>query len=125
MYEFIAKIILFGSTCGMAIILFRKIPVLAELPEKPEQPLSIKNSFFDLEEKIKVSFIKSLSFEKLLQKLLLRFKFLALKTDKLTSKWIASLRSRSIKKRNNLTDGYWEKIKKERSTKKEKKIIVK
>ena len=32
-YELIATIILFGSLLGMVVILFRKIPVLVELPE--------------------------------------------------------------------------------------------
>jgi len=126
MYELIAKLTLIGSTCGMGLILFRKIPALVLLPEYPEEPFSLKGLPFEFKEKIKdLGFVKSFSSEKFLQKLLLKFKFLALKTDKLTSKWIITLRSRSIERKNNLSNNYWDEVKKERSTKKEKKIIVK
>ncbi|MCK4781312.1 hypothetical protein KAS79_00065 [Candidatus Parcubacteria bacterium] len=125
MYEAIAKIILFSSTFGMGIILVKKIPILASLPEQTEKPFSLKILFLDTEEKIKnFHFVKSFSLEKFLQKLLLKFKFLALKTDELTSKWIITLHSRSIKRKNNLSDDYWIKIKKKKGLK-GKKITVK
>ena len=115
MYAAIAKIILFSSTFGMGIILVKKIPILVSLPEQTKEDFSLKILFLGIKEKIKnFDFVKSFSLEKFLQKLLLRFKFLALKTDNLTSKWIVALRSRSIQRKNNLSDDYWAKVKKKK-----------
>lgn len=125
MYVAIAKTILFSSTFGMGVILVKKIPILASLPEQAKEPFSLKTLFLCIEEKIKnLHFVKSFSLEKFLQKLLLKFKFLALKTDKLTSKWIITLHSRSIQRKNNLSDDYWIQIKKKKGLK-SKKITVK
>ena len=53
-YELIAIIILVGSLVGMAVIIFRKIPILAELSEIPAARISLKKGLFKLKEKIKI-----------------------------------------------------------------------
>ena len=111
--EIASIIILFGSLLGMGVVIWRKIPVLVELPEiapKKEEKL-----FEKAKKKInEISFVKSFSSEIFLQKLLSRVRILTLKTDNKTSSWLQKLREKSQKKK--LNDNYWEEIKK--STKK-------
>ena len=69
-FELVAIIILFGSFLGMAAIISRKIPVLAELPEVPARAIR-KDTLSKLKEKIKVlNPFKSFSYEIFLQKIL-------------------------------------------------------
>lgn len=109
--ELVATIILFGSIIGMGIILFRKIPALAELPENVScQP---REAFPKLFRRIKnLSFFKISFRETLLQRILSRFRVLILKVENKTSAWLQELREQSQKKRAERSDKYWQEIKK-------------
>ena len=112
-YELIATIILFGSLLGMVVILFRKIPVLVELPEvSPRKKRQKVPGFFQkgIEKIKKIGPFKSFSFEIFLQKLLSKIRILTLKTDNKTSNWLQKLREKSKKEKEN--DDYWQKLKK-------------
>jgi len=112
-YELIAIIILVGSLVGMAVIIFRKIPILAELSEIPAARISLKKGLFKLKEKIKIlNPFKSLSSEIFLQKILTKIRIISLKTDNKTFNWLQKLRERTQKKKAEENDNYWEEIKK-------------
>ena len=111
-FELVAIIILFGSFLGMAAIISRKIPVLAELPEVPARAIR-KDTLSKLKEKIKIlNPFKSFSYEIFLQKLLSKIRILSLKTDNKTFNWLQKLRERAQKKKTEKSDTYWEEIKK-------------
>jgi len=110
MPELIAIIILLCSVVGMGVIIFRKIPLLVELPavlsEKGE-PFSLK-----LKKKIKELLpFKNFSYEVFLQKLISKIRILSLKTDSQTFNWLQKLKERT-KKEKLENDNYWEKLKK-------------
>lgn len=109
MAELIAIIILLGSVIGMAVIIYRKIPLLVELPEVlPEKGESVGSK---LKKKIKeFSPFKNFSYEVFLQKLISKIRILTLKTDSKTSGWLQRLREKSQRKKEN--DNYWQEIKK-------------
>jgi len=116
-FELVAIIILFGSFLGMAAIISRKIPVLAELPEVPARAIR-KDTLSKLKEKIKVlNPFKSFSYEIFLQKLLSKIRILSLKTDNKTFNWLQKLRERAQKKKTEKSDTYWEEIKKMKNEK--------
>jgi TPP-dependent 2-oxoacid decarboxylase len=111
MIELIAKIFLMGSIFGIGLILFRKIPLLLELPvdiQKTEKPffsnLINKNKSFRM--------IKTISLENVLQKILSRIRILTLKIENKTSKLLQKLREKSKKKKEIENDNYWEKLRK-------------
>lgn len=108
MIELITTIILFIGLIGMAVILFRKIPLLTELsPEEIKEP----GAFGKIKEKIKNNgTLKSFSGELLLQKLLSKIRILTLKTDKKTDSWLTKLRQRSLEKKKKFSDDYWKRI---------------
>lgn len=109
MAELFAAIILFFSFIGLGTIVFRKIPVLAELPEIP-RGFDFQIKLLRIKEKIKKSkYFKTSSFEILLQKVLSKIRILSLKIEKKTSFWLQRLREKSKKKEEN--DKYWEKLK--------------
>lgn len=119
MIEIIAIIILVISLFGMGIIIFRKIPILAELPEISEGR-SKENIWLRLKNKVlNLSFFKSFSFEIFLQKILSKIRVLTLKTDNQTSNWLQRLRERAQKKKIVENDNYWQELK--NSAKKRKK----
>jgi hypothetical protein len=112
MAEIIAIIILVGSLLGIGVILFRKIPVLVELPEVLEKSFQ-EPSWLKFKKKIKnIPGLKSFSFEMFLQKLLSRIRVLTLKTDNKTSGWLQKLREKSQKNKFQENDNYWKEIKK-------------
>jgi len=112
MLNLIAVIILVSSLFGIFVILFRKIPILVNLPI-PEQTTSHEPLFFRLKNKIKnLPPLKSWSFENFLQKLLSKIRILTLKTENKTTNWLQKLRERSQKKKEIQNDKYWEEIKK-------------
>lgn len=117
MAELIAIIILLSSIIGMGVIIFRKIPVLVELPEiSPQEKRGEALHFFQKGmERIKgISPFKSFSYEIFLQKILSKIRILNLKSENKIANWLQRLREKSQKKK--LDDNYWEEIKK--STKK-------
>ncbi len=116
MIELIATIILVGSLLGIVVILFRKIPVLAELPDY--EPSNVVISFpvrwcKNLKEKIKnISVFKSFSSEIFLQKILSKIRILSLRVENKIASWLQKLRERSLKEKNLENDNYWEELKK-------------
>ena len=110
MGELIAIITLICSLLGMGVIVWRKIPVLINLPEVlPEkgEPIVLK-----LKRKIKeLNFFRNFSYELFLQKLISKIRILTLKTDNQTFNWLQKLKER-IKKKKLGEDNYWEELKK-------------
>lgn len=120
-YEITAIIILVGSLFGIGVILLRKIPVLVELPETPAG-FNLKESLLKLKNKIKfLKHLKIPAYEIFLQKILSKVRVLTLKTESKTSNWLEKLRQKSIKKRNNFSDNYWQGLKKSTNQKIKKK----
>ena len=110
-YEIISIIVLSGSLLAILTIIFRKIPILAELPEISEGR-SKENIFLRLKNKVlNLSFFKSFSFEIFLQKILSKIRILTLKTDNQTSNWLQRLRERAQKKKFEENDNYWQDLK--------------
>lgn len=109
MSELIAIVILLTSFLGMVVIIYRKIPVLVELPEiLPEKGESI---VLKLKEKIKIlNSFKNFPYEIFLQKILSKIRILFLKAENKTFNWLQRLREKSKKKKEE--DNYWEEIKK-------------
>ncbi len=109
MIEFIAIIILISSLVGMGIILFRKIPLLVELPEVlPPKGESVSSK---LRKKIKeFNPLKNFSYEVFLQKILSKIRILSLRSESKIGSWLQKLREKSQRKKEN--DNYWEEIKK-------------
>ena len=108
----ISTIILIGSFLGMGIIVVKKIPLLVQLPVFPQK------RGFSLGEKIKnkiteISSLKSFSWKKLLHKVLSKLKILALKIETKAEKYLQKMREESKKEKQNLSDNYWQKLKKE------------
>jgi len=110
-YELIAQIIFVGSLVGIGIILIRKIPLLAELPEKIEETPR-ENLWLKLKERMKnIPVLKSFSFEIFLQKLLSKVRILTLKIENKMGLWLQKLRKRAQKKKIEENDDYWERLK--------------
>lgn len=109
MIVLVATIILFFSLVGMGVILFRKIPILVELPEVPGG-FNFKIKILGIKEKIKNSkYFKLPSSEIFLQRVLSKIKILTLKVEKKTSFWLQRSREKSKKKKEN--DKYWQELK--------------
>lgn len=110
MEELIACATLAISLGGIGAIFYRKIPALLALTEatEPAKEMPVGN----LKEKIKnIPFLKSLSFEIFLQKILSRIKVLTLKTENKVSLWLEALRKRSQQKKVYANENYWQEIK--------------
>ena len=111
MITLIVEIILLISLLGMLVILLRKIPVLAELPETQIE-FNLKAKLIEIKEKIKTSkYFHLPSFEIVLQKILSKIRILTLKTDNKTANWLQRLREKSQKNKFK-EDNYWQEIKK-------------
>jgi len=118
MFEIFFIILLLGSLVGIGIMMYLKIPALAELTI-----LEKKVGFWGrMKQKIKThGAFKFLSGELLLHKLLSKFRVLTLKTENKTSTLLTNLRQKSIKKKNGekegnpkFSDDYWKKVKRKR-----------
>ncbi len=112
MIELSAIIILFVGLAGMSVIIFKKIPVLAELPVEEFENAKILEGIKKNAKKNNI--FKLFSPEVLLQKLLSKIRILTLKTDNKTSAWLTKLRQRSVKERDDFSDDYWKKIRKKK-----------
>ncbi len=111
--ELIATILLITSFLGMATIILRKTPALAEMPETKEE-LSRNIFFLNLKEKIKNFFIfafKFFPFELILQKILSKIRILTLRLENKIALWLQKLREKAQKKELD-SDNYWKKLKK-------------
>jgi hypothetical protein len=110
MIELIAFTILFGSLCGMAVILFQKIPILIKLaPGQSEQVYLLR----DIEKKIeKIGFLHLSYFENFLQKILRQCKILTLKTENKITALLERLQQKSKNNTKKPEDNYWQELKK-------------
>ena len=117
MLELIAITILIGSFIGMGIIIFRKIPILVELPKTTESPLL--NDFWQkLKEKIKnLPPLKSFSSEIFIQRVLSKIRILTLRIENKIANYLQKLREKGKKKHN---DNYWQELKKPKDHEDEK-----
>ena len=113
MFGLIFLIILIGSLVGMGIIVFRKIPLLLELPEAALPQFNWQDPLIKIKNLLP---FRDFSFEIFLQKILSKIRILTLKTDSKTSSWLQKLREKAQRKKFGENDNYWEKLKK--STKK-------
>jgi len=118
MAELIGTITLLVGLTGMTTILFRKMPVLAELPVQESTKTNFLKSTL---EKIKHVFRlkngnsgETISKEVLLQKILSKIRILTLKIENKISDWLGKLRQKSLQKKNNFSDDYWQKLKDEK-----------
>jgi len=110
MAELIAAITLIGSILGMVIIIFRKIPVLAQLPEISPSP-GFNARIRKILERIRITkHFKLPPFEIFLQKILSKIKILTLKIETKTESWLRKLREKTQKKKEN--EKYWQELKK-------------
>lgn len=112
MAEILATIIFFGSLFGIGTILFRKIPLLVELPET-QKKFSFKKAVLNFKEKIKtLNPFKDFSGEIFLQKILSKIRILALRSENKIANWLQGLRERAQKKKRKENDNYWSELKK-------------
>ena len=94
---------------GIAIILFRKIPLLIQLPKTE---MASNHLFLRLKNKIQFwQLMKNIPLESFLQKLLSKVRIITLKLERKTALWLESLRKRSLKQKNLSNDNYWNKVK--------------
>lgn len=115
MVELIITIILIGSFLGVAVILFRKMPVLVKLPETSG---AIREYLIARAKKGVESLpvLKDFSYELFLQKTLSKVRVLTLKTEHKTGNWLETLRQKNNQKANK-NDNYWKELKKAKNGK--------
>lgn len=100
MFELIATIILIVSLAGIAVILYRKVPVLVELPEVVEKPPG-ENIFLVIKKKIKGVFPKQI----VLHKILSWIKILTLKIETKIDKLLNIVRKKAQKEKEEKDNG--------------------
>ncbi len=100
--ELISFIVALISFLGMVVIIWRKIPVLLTLPETEE-----KSPILDLKTKRKKPLF---SYERFLEKILMKIRIGVLKIENLLFHKIQALRKKNKEKIGN---DYWKKIKEE------------
>jgi len=111
----IVKIVLGGSLIGMGTIIFRKIPVLIEIPEEQIQRIDPKSFFSKLFSKVKKP--EFLSLNLIFQKILSRIKVLTTMVGRKTDSKLEKLKQSAEEKRDTRNDGYWEKLKESKNDK--------
>jgi hypothetical protein len=110
MLEYLAIFCFFGSFLGMGVMVYRKIPVLINLPEPKVKE---KRFFQKLKEKILKHYpLKNFSLNVFLQKILVKARILSLKLDYKLFNLIKKLRTKDQEKKEKVDD-YWERLKKE------------
>jgi len=87
MFELIAGIIFIGSIFGIAMVLFRKIPVLAELPVVFDKN-SGERVLLEIKNKAKSIFPK----EVFLQKILSQIRIIIMKIERKIDGWLQKIR---------------------------------
>ncbi|MFH1894890.1 MAG: hypothetical protein ABH813_03265 [Patescibacteria group bacterium] len=115
-FETTSSAILIISFLILAIFIYRKIPVLINLPAGD---IATENGFFlKIKNKVKnLPGVKSFSGEVFLQKIISRARVWSLKADHKTANWLKTLRQKTQKKK--LENGsYWQEIKNSKDTKK-------
>jgi energy-converting hydrogenase Eha subunit A len=107
MISIIVFIVFLLSLIVLAVIVFRKMPLLLQLPEAEPSRFSWKESLMRIKDLLPVG---NFSFEIFLQKILSRIRVLTLKTDNKTSGWLQKLRERGQKRKFDEDDNYWREI---------------
>lgn len=120
MAELILLILLLVGLIGMAVVLYKKIPALTDLPESSGSMPHISQMLQKVKEKSKEGVTKlpgggKLDHELYLQKILSKVRVLTLKTESKTSGWLEQLRR---KRNNHDKDDYWKELKKAKNGKK-------
>ena len=108
MFPIIVSIIFLLSLIVLAVIIFRKIPLLLQMPETEPFRFSWQGLLISIKDSLPLG---NFSFEILLQKILSKVRVLTLKTDNKTSSWLQKLRERGQKKKFDEDDNYWREIK--------------
>jgi len=115
MTEAIIKIMLGGSLIGIISIVFRKIPILIEIPESEIELFDWKTPFGGLRKKIVNS--KTFSPEIILQKLLSKIRVMTLRVGRKTEDQLQRLREKSKKRKIRENDNYWEEVRRTKGKK--------
>ncbi len=105
MGQFINLLITLGSLGGIAFILYRKIPLLLNLP--PDPPAAREGAKQSV-----VSRLAGQVQEKILDTTLSKARALASKTETQTSEWLDRLRKKSEQKKEEFQESYWEQLRK-------------
>ena len=108
MFELFASIILICSFIGMGIMIFRKIPVLVELPEQAVPFFNWQSFFLKIKE---TKLFKRFSSDIFFQKILSKIRVFTLKTDNKTSSLLQRMREKNQQKKFGKNDNYWKDIK--------------
>ncbi|MFW6282737.1 MAG: hypothetical protein ACOC1P_01630 [Minisyncoccales bacterium] len=106
----ITEIFFFLSLIGLTVLVFKKIPVLNELPVETNK--NKNDHIINLKKKVvKMNPLKNFSSEIILQKVLSKIRVTNLKIENKTSKSLSNLR-RNYKKKQNLRkgDNYWQQV---------------
>lgn len=119
----IALIIFFGSCFAAIIILAKKIPILAQLPEI-DYPKKDWKGFFDARIKYLTDYLGKIHYEIILQKILSRICVLTLKAERKASHWLQRLREKEKNKKIIEDDNYWDKFREKVSRKRGRKTDV-
>ena len=115
MSDFIALIIFLLGLGGMAVILWRKMPLLltVEEPSGKSEESGILDAVAETTKKLRNSDkVKSVDPEKVLHKTLSKTRVLALKTENKTGEWLKQLRKRSDIRKEKFSEPYWNQFKK-------------
>jgi len=112
MFQTITLLVFCASLLGLAGIILRKAPVLAEIPiqdlERGPRALS------KIKSKVQSNgIVQKLSLDSLLHKFLSKFRVLTMKTENRTAHMLEKLRKKSIEKKKDFSEDYWQKIKNE------------
>ncbi|MDO8436242.1 MAG: hypothetical protein Q7S82_02545 [bacterium] len=100
------------SLVGISIFIFRKIPVLAELPQANSSRINTKDVIFGFIKTIKNRVpLKKFSGDLFLQKALSKTRVLIMKVDNKTFHWLQRLRENARKNKFGENDNYWKEIK--------------
>jgi len=111
MVESLAIIILVLSFLGMAVIFWRKLPVLVTLEREPR---SSESHFISKLKKRFSNFrpFQNFSYETFLQKFLSKIRVLALKVEHKTTNRLQNMREKAKHKKEKEGDNYWQALKK-------------
>jgi len=113
MLELFLIIILFIGLFGMGVIVYRKIPLLRELPDSSGEIPQVSQVFQKVKERSSEEITKitepgKINRDLYLQKILSKVRVLTLKTENKTALWLERLRR---KKNNHNRNDYWQELK--------------
>ncbi len=120
MADIIAFIIFLGTAIVIAVIAYRKIPDLSHyIPQQPKK----MGILFELKERVKSNVMvkAASSSEFMLLKVLSKSRVMILKAENRIGFWLNALRQKSIEKKKDFEESYWEKIKAKKKEKRERK----